>query len=335
MNLHLNLPNGGYDIIIERGSLRRAGEYLNIKGRAIVVTDSGVPEKYAKAVAESLSCARIITLPEGETTKCLKYFGYLLEEMLAYGLTRTDALVAVGGGVVGDITGFAAACYMRGIDFYNVPTTLLSEVDSSIGGKTAIDLSSAKNVVGAFHQPKKVLIDPDTLYTLPKRQISAGLAEAVKMALTSDAELFKYIEENDISKDSYEKLIYRSLLIKKSVVEEDEREGGLRRILNFGHTLGHGIEAEANGELFHGECVALGMIPMLAENLRPRVIKVLNSLGLPTAHSIDIERALAYVSKDKKCDGAFVNAIFVDEIGSYRIEKMHIDEFTEYIKKSK
>ena len=332
MILHMELGKDGYDIVIERSSLCRAGEILGIKGKAIVVTDSGVPAKYAKAVSDSLGGAKIVTLPEGEATKSLQYFGRLLEEMLAEGLTRTDAAVAVGGGVVGDLTGFAAACYMRGIDFYNIPTTLLSEIDSSIGGKTAIDLNNAKNIVGAFHQPKKVLIDPDTLKTLPKRQISAGLAEAVKMALTSDRDLFEYIEACDVSADAYEKLIYRSLLIKKAVVEADEKELGLRRILNFGHTFGHGIEAAMEGELFHGECVALGMIPMLAPEIRGRVIKVLEKLGLPTKATVDTELALGLISSDKKCDGRDINTVFVDEIGSFRMEKMPTDKYIQYLK---
>jgi len=332
MKLHMDLPNGGYDIIVERGLLKNPSKHLNIKGRAMIVTDSGVPEEYSRAISDALGGAKIVTLPEGEATKSLGYFGMLLEDMLSYGLTRSDALVAVGGGVVGDLTGFAAACYMRGIDFYNVPTTLLSQVDSSIGGKTAIDLSSAKNIVGAFHQPKKVLIDPDTLKTLPKRQINAGLAEAIKMSLTSDESLFEFIEGNDVSNDGYTELIYRSLLIKKSVVEKDERESGLRRILNFGHTLGHGIEAAANGALLHGECVALGMIPMLSGNIRQRVIKVLESLGLPTKSNVDLDRALAFISSDKKCDGELVSAVFVDKIGSYRIEKIEIAELIDYIK---
>ncbi len=332
MILHLDLKERGYDIIIERGSIKKAADYLGIKGRAMIVTDSGVPEEYARCVSDSLGGAKILTIPEGESTKSLKYFGYILENALNAGLTRSDALIAIGGGVVGDITGFAAACYMRGIDFYNIPTTLLSEVDSSIGGKTAIDLSGAKNIVGAFHQPKCVLIDPDTLATLPQRQISAGLAEALKMSLTSDAELFRYIEDADVSREAYTELIYRSLLIKKAVVEADEREGGLRRILNFGHTFGHGIEAVSDGTLFHGECVALGMIPMLSPKLRGRVITVLRKLGLPTDYEVDIDKALDFVSNDKKCEGDSVNAVFVDEIGSFRTEKLTVSEFRKYIK---
>ena len=250
--------------------------------------------------------------------------------MLTFGLQRKDAIVAVGGGVVGDMAGFAAATYMRGVDFYNVPTTLLSQVDSSIGGKTAIDFGGVKNILGAFYQPRAVLIDTDVLSTLDKRQISSGLAEVVKMSLTSDKELFEALESG-LWKTDIADMIIRALKIKKAVVEADEREGGLRKILNFGHTFGHGIEAL--GGLYHGECVALGMIPMCAEELRPRVKNLLKSMGLPTEFSGDHDSAFSFMKHDKKGDGAKTDAVFVDAPGSYRLEKIELSKLCEYIKK--
>ncbi|MEE1319023.1 MAG: 3-dehydroquinate synthase family protein, partial [Ruminococcus sp.] len=252
MNIHMDLKENSYDILVERGILNRAGEILNLKRRVLVVTDSGVPEIYAKTVAKQCKEPIICTVESGEASKSLETFGTLLQKMLDNNFSRKDCVVAVGGGVVGDLSGYAAASYMRGIDFYNIPTTFLSQIDSSIGGKTAINLGNVKNIVGAFYQPKKVLIDPDVLSTLPERQISNGLAEAVKMALTSDSELFDIFEKEDI-KEKIEKIIIRSLNIKKNVVEQDEKESGLRKILNFGHTIGHGIETSS--ELYHGECV--------------------------------------------------------------------------------
>nr|MBE6544731.1 3-dehydroquinate synthase [Oscillospiraceae bacterium] len=320
--VHLNLGNRGYDINIGRGLLSRAGELFNLNRRVLIVTDSGVPSEYAETVRMVCKDARIITLPEGEGTKSIDSFATLLNAMLSFGMTRTDCVVAVGGGVVGDLSGFAAASFMRGIDFYNIPTTLLSQVDSSIGGKTAINLSGVKNIVGAFHQPKGVICDLDTLKTLPDRQISNGLAEAIKMSLTSDEELFSLFEKEEITENILEKIVIGSVKIKRAVVEADEHEGGVRRILNFGHTLGHGIEAAEGGNLYHGECVALGMMAVCSEEIKKRLIPVLQKAGLPTGYDGDINKALSFIEHDKKCDGSLISVIFVDRVGSYRIEKM-------------
>ena len=246
--------------------------------------------------------------------------------MLRLGMTRGDWGAAVGGGMAGDLAGFAAATYMRGVDFYNIPTTLLSQVDSSIGGKTAIDMDGVKNIVGAFHQPRAVLIDPDTLRTLPPRQISAGLAESVKMALTSDADLLDRIERSADLTAGLPEIIARSLTIKKNVVEQDPHEHGLRRVLNFGHTVGHAIESSAGGRLLHGECVALGMLPMCAPALRPRLIRVLRKCGLPTEIETTREALLPYLRHDKKGQGAAVTAVEVDEPGSFRFTTMMPEE---------
>jgi 3-dehydroquinate synthase len=216
---------------------------------------------------------------------------------------------------------------MRGIDFYNIPTTLLSQVDSSIGGKVAINLDHVKNIVGAFHQPKCVLIDPDVLQTLPARQIANGLAEALKMSLTSDAELFALFEEGR-AKDCIEEVIERSLRIKKSVVEQDEKETGVRRILNYGHTLGHGVEAFAHEHgLYHGECVAIGMLPMCAPDVRVRLLKVLKNLDLPTEIPGDLNPMLEAVAHDKKCAGTSVSVVYVPVVGDYQIKKLPLSEW--------
>ena len=331
MVLHLNLPTGGYPIYIERGALDRVGELLSLDRRVLVVTDSGVPCDYARRVAAQCREAHIVTVPAGEGSKSLSTLELLLNAMLQNGFGRTDCVVAVGGGVVGDLSGFAASTFMRGIDFYNIPTTVLSQVDSSIGGKVAVNFGGVKNVVGAFYQPKAVIIDPDVLSTLPKRQIANGLAEAVKMSLTSDRELFEIFERGE-ALQNIDTVIERSLRTKKAVVEEDEKESGVRRILNFGHTLGHGVEGANFEKLYHGECVALGMIPMCAPDVRTRLIAVLQSLGLPTKIEGDIETVLQLTTHDKKCEGTSVNVVFVDSIGSYRIEKMPLAEWQQYIR---
>ena len=329
MNIHLDLKENSYDIIVERGVLAKAGEHLNLSRRVLVVTDSGVPEIYAQTLAAQCKTPVICTVPSGEASKSLETFGSLLRKMLENGFSRKDCVVAVGGGVVGDLSGFAASAYMRGIDFYNIPTTLLSQIDSSIGGKTAINFGGIKNIVGAFYQPKKVLIDPELLKTLPERQISNGLAEAVKMALTSDSKLFDIFENLNIE-ESIDEIIVRSLNIKKSVVEQDEKEAGLRKLLNFGHTIGHGIESSGNlEELYHGECVALGIIPMCGENIRERVINVLKKCNLYNMIDFDWDKISEVMFHDKKADGASVSVTMVNEIGSFEIKTLECSQVIE------
>ncbi|MBO7740726.1 MAG: 3-dehydroquinate synthase, partial [Clostridia bacterium] len=312
MTLTVTLPHTHYDIVVERGSLKRAATYLNLQRRVLIVTDSGVPKEYAQTIASLSKEPIIVTVNEGEESKSLASYETLLKTMLNNHFTRKDCVVAVGGGVVGDLAGFTAASYMRGVDFYNIPTTLLSQVDSSIGGKTAINFGGIKNTVGAFYQPKQVLIDPDLLKTLPKRQLANGLAEALKMALTFDKDLFSLFETEDVEQ-SLDEIIIRSLLIKKDVVEKDEKEAGLRRVLNFGHTVGHGIESENEKHgLYHGECVALGMIPMCSDEVRCRLFPILERLSLPTKADFDPENALAAMLHDKKADDNAVSVITVD-----------------------
>lgn len=235
---------------------------------------------------------------------------------------------------MGDLAGFAAACYMRGIDFYNIPTTVLSQVDSSIGGKTAVDFAGYKNIIGAFWQPKRVIIDTEVLATLPERQISNGLAEAVKMSLTSDPQLFALFENGNYSEHTDE-IIERSLKIKRAVVEKDEREGGLRKILNFGHTIAHAIESANQMEnLYHGECVAAGMVPMCSEKVRERLIPVLKKLNLPISFSAEPEKIIEAVTHDKKCSGNTLTVIRVPEIGKYEMKDITVDELFEELRKA-
>ncbi len=324
----MNLGPDSYDITLERGVFGRAGEILNLRRKAMIVTDSGVPEKWVRTLAQQCVEADVFRMPAGEKNKNLDVFREVLRRMLAFGMHRGDCVAAVGGGVAGDLAGFAAACYMRGIDFYNCPTTVLSQVDSSIGGKTAVDLDGIKNIVGAFYQPKAVLIDPDTLSTLPARQVANGLAEAVKMALCFDAEEFARFETEDTA-ERMDRIIENALRTKKYVVEQDEKEHGLRRALNFGHTLGHGIEAQEESGLYHGECVALGMLPMCAPDIRERLEKVLKKLALPTACGADVKQVMQAVLHDKKAYGKTITAIRVEKAGSFIEQQMTPDELEE------
>ena len=329
MKLSVLLGDRSYDIYVERNILKKSGEYLDLKRKVLVITDRGVPIEYANAVCQACDQPIRVIVEPGEGSKSFETYEKLCKIMLDNHFTRTDCVVAVGGGVVGDLAGFVAATYMRGIDFYNIPTTLLSQVDSSIGGKTAVNFSGIKNVIGCFYQPKRVLIDPCTLKTLPRRQMSNGFAEIIKMAVNFDEQLFETIENEDIfSDDNLDEIIFRALTIKKNVVEADEKENGIRRVLNFGHTIGHGIEAQQDlSGLYHGECVAIGMIPMCAPEIRGRVRGALGKAALPVVWRYNIEKIYEAVLHDKKLDGGKIALVFCDKIGSYRVDKMPVEAF--------
>lgn len=322
---------GGYDIFLERGAIGNIRKFIDLDRSVLIVTDSGVPTDYSKNIAKQCKDAHIVTVPQGESSKSFENYKMLLSKLVEFSFTRSDCVVAVGGGVVGDLAGFAAVSFMRGIDFYNVPTTVLSQVDSSIGGKVAIDFEGYKNIVGAFYPPKAVVIDPDTLATLSERHISNGLSEAVKMAVTFDEKLFELFENSD-PVENIDNIIESSLKIKKCVVETDERESGLRKVLNFGHTLAHAIESANNmQELYHGECVALGMIPMCSDEVRERLIKVLKKLRLPTEFKCDNEKLLNAMSHDKKMDGSSITVVYSPKIGEFQMKTLSFEDFKKEI----
>ena len=340
MMIRMNLGDRSYDIVLKRGCVSEAAELLDVDRKCLIVTDSGVPAQYAEAVASQCREPLVVTVPQGEDSKSMSRLEELLTAMLEAGFTRSDCVIAVGGGVPGDLAGFAAATYMRGVDFYNIPTTLLSQADSSIGGKTAVNLGGAKNIAGAFWQPRRVLIDPDVLSTLPADQMAGGLAEIIKAGLIADADLFEYIEAKcracsgddgalSVAEQDTERLLEAALKVKKAVVEEDEREGGRRRILNFGHTLGHGIESVTG--MLHGKCVALGMIPMCSPEVRDRLLPVLEKTGLPVRLDADADEVCEAMLKDKKMKDAMIAAVYVDHAGSASVRMTAPEELRERI----
>ena len=334
-NMRMEMGERSYGITVGKGILSKVGELFNLDRKIFILTDSGVPARYSESIETASKDAVIYTVPMGEGSKSFAVLEGVLAKMMDFDMGRGDALVAVGGGVVGDLGGFAAAVYMRGIDFYSIPTTVLSCVDSSIGGKTAVNFGGVKNVIGAFHQPRGVLIDTELLKTLPKRQFSNGLAEVVKMAATFDEALFVRLEQEGLTDENTEEIIVSSLKIKKHVVECDEKEGGLRKVLNFGHTLGHGIEGiTGENELYHGECVALGIPPVCAPGVRERVVRLCEKLGLPMSTDFNLEAALALVAHDKKCQSGEISVIKVEKIGSYKIEKMSLGAFGDAVRES-
>lgn len=359
-----------YSVVIGRGLLAAAGEMIlpHFTGRKLaLVTDSTVEKLYADAVTESLANAGFqvcrFTFPAGEESKCMATYAALQEFLAENRLSRKDGIVALGGGVTGDLAGFAAATYLRGIDFVQIPTTLLAAVDSSVGGKTGIDLKAGKNLCGAFHQPRIVICDIDTLTTLDYIDFIGGMAEVIKYGVIRDPELFKLLEErvSDIfaahkGKDSAMELLERVIAtcvgIKRDVVEADEFEGGLRAILNFGHTAAHSIENISGYKVPHGVAVAVGMSTaaeyahkkgMLAFDEAVRIWEIIDAYDLPTCESaiadwydldetIFTPEAMAEVAlSDKKAGGGSINLVIPTKIGDCKIEKTPTDRLTEFM----
>ena len=299
----------------------------------MIVTDKGVPEKYMNIVKAQCPNGYSIAVEQGEGAKSFKVFEEVCRKLLDLGFHRNDLIIALGGGVIGDLAGFAAASYMRGIDFINIPTTTLSQIDSSIGGKTAINLGDTKNIIGAFYQPKGVFIDLEVLKTLPERHYYNGLVEALKAGLIYDRELFEIFENKNID-ENLQEIIYRALLVKKDVVEKDEKEENLRKILNFGHTVGHGIEGFFHlKDVLHGEGVAMGMLPMIEdEELRERTKKILKKMNIDTDIKYDREKVFELMLKDKKSDQDKITLVKVKELGKAELVKVPIEKCKNYLK---
>lgn len=335
MVLTMELGDKGYDIVVERGALRELARYMDTGRRALIVTDDGVPAALAGVVSAQFPRGTVVTVGMGEGAKSFPVFQMLCEKLLELHFTKSDVVVALGGGVIGDLAGFAAASFMRGIGFVNLPTTTLSQIDSSIGGKVAINLGGVKNCVGAFYQPELVVVDADTLSTLPERHRRNGLVEAVKAGLIGDSGLFGLFESEDPAR-CLDEIILRSLAVKKAIVEQDEREQGLRRLLNLGHTVGHGLEGvyglDGGGALLHGEAVAVGLLPMIdGKELRERTAAALRRLGVNPAFPYDADRVYEVMTFDKKNRGGTISIVRVREPGEAYLKEIPVEELRGYL----
>ena len=341
--LHVNTASD-YDIRIEAGILDRCGEEIAplVRGRrCAVLVDSNVRGLYADRVGQSLLRAGftpcLCTFPAGERSKNLRTYGEILEFLAANRLTRSDCVVALGGGVTGDMAGFAAATYLRGIDYIQIPTTLLSQVDSSVGGKTAVDLAAGKNLAGAFYQPKAVLMDPSALETLPDSTFADGMAEVIKYGCIWDRDFFRFLAAHpsrEAVMGEIETVLHTCCDCKRQVVERDEWDQGLRMILNFGHTLGHAYELAGHYEsCTHGQAVAAGMVAaarlgaalgVTDPDVIPAVRELVRAFGLPDQIPCPPETIAEAVGIDKKGDGAELTLILLRQIGEavpLRMEK--------------
>ena len=336
-----------YDILIERGLLRRAGELVRgvtNAGTVMLVSDDSVWPLYGETVQKSLADAGFsvcrFVFPHGEGSKCAKTYLALLDALCENRLTRADAVVALGGGVAGDLTGFAASTYLRGIGFIQIPTTLLAMVDSSVGGKTAINLRAGKNQLGCFHQPAAVICDTDAFSTLPEREVRSGSAEIIKYGVIGDEGFFESLGEEPISA-RYEAVVECCVSMKRDFVTRDEFDRGDRRYLNFGHTIGHAAERCSGYTLPHGYAVAMGMaaISRAAESFgisekgtAERIEKMLKRYGLPTEINFARDDMLDAMLSDKKSDGSSVALIVPERIGRCRIENAGAAELCEWLK---
>lgn len=337
-----------YDITIQNGILDEIGSYLRALTKAktaVLITDDIVDALYAARAEKALKAADFQTLkfvfPNGERSKNIHVYAEILEFLAQNRVTRTDCIVALGGGVVGDMAGFAAATYQRGIDFIQVPTTLLACVDSSVGGKTAIDLTAGKNLAGAFYQPRAVLCDPETLSTLSAPLFADGMAEVIKYGVIFNKAFFRFLCTHE-AKENLETVIETCVKLKRDVVEQDEKDRGLRGLLNFGHTLGHAVEGCSDFAVSHGSAVAIGMVlasrgayltGMTETDCTEQILEVLQKYNLPTATVYTAQQLLDRALSDKKRDGSTITLVIPKVLGECVLRKVSTDALLPFIEK--
>jgi 3-dehydroquinate synthase len=349
--LHINLGEDSYDILIQRGAFQQVGKWVQSlwkPQRVAVITDSNVAPLYGQPIIDALTqegfSAKLFVVPAGEKSKSLEQATILYDQLAEMGLTRSDGLIALGGGVIGDLAGFVASTYMRGIHFLQIPTTLLAQVDSSIGGKTAVNTGNAKNLVGTFSQPAGVLIDPELLHSLPIYRVQEGIAEIIKSAAIADKKLWQQLtelkDEQDLL-DHAEEVITAALQVKQKVVEEDPFDHGSRLTLNFGHTIGHGLEKTAAFTISHGAGVAMGMVMITqhaeAIGLSPvgttdALKTMIRKFNLPTSPETMNQAALYQaITHDKKARGKQLKIILLEAIGQAKIVTIPTEEIKDYL----
>lgn len=325
------------DVVIGKGIFSDLAKYVNLDRKVLVIADSGIPKKYINTVSKQCKDCYVRYFPKGEANKNIDTYELLLFALTDKQFTRKDLIIALGGGVTTDLAGFVASSYMRGIEFVNIPTTLLAQVDASIGGKVGIDFNNYKNIVGHFYKPSKAVIDVDTLKTLDDRLFLEGISEIIKMAITLDKEFYLYLESLDLKglKDNIEYIVSKSVMLKSNIVALDEQEAGLRRVLNFGHTVGHAVESLSKGQLLHGEAVSIGMTYMVEEPLKTRLVNLLKKFGLPTECKYTSYELIGYIEMDKKkVDTDKIVIITCPDIGKYEFKEITLLELNKMIERS-
>ncbi|MFO7969733.1 MAG: 3-dehydroquinate synthase [Candidatus Izemoplasmatales bacterium] len=324
MNINVKSSKRNYNIFIKNNLLDNLKDYLDMNKFYIIITDNQIPSIYIKKVSSYCKNNHIIRFPAGEKSKSIEQYKIIIEELIAKQVKRDAIIIALGGGVTGDLAGFVAATLYRGVDYIQIPTSLLAQIDSSIGGKVAINSQSIKNAIGSFYPPIKVLIDPTTLTSLPKRHFNNGMAEMIKYGMIYSNDFFEEIKSSNVT-ENIEYFIYKSLRIKKHFVESDEYDQNFRQILNFGHTFGHAYEAYYNYEKYlHGEAISLGMLKMVNNEIKSSLINLLKKYELPTTDSAPKKDLIKLIKHDKKNTTEYINLIYVDQIGKGYIKKTKI-----------
>lgn len=329
----INIPIKGnsYDVHINRGILSDISSYIDVKRQIVIITDDFIPKIYLNTIKEKMDNPLIFEVPQGEISKTMEIAYSIIENMIDSKITRKCLVIGLGGGVIGDLSGFIASIYMRGVDFIQIPTTLLSQIDSSIGGKVGINAINMKNAIGSFYQPKLVLIDPNTLSTLAVREFNNGMAEMIKYGMIASNPLFNDLLEKDITKN-IEYYIEKCISIKKDIVINDVYDKGERQLLNFGHTIGHAIEKYSDFSLLHGESISIGMVLMSKKyNYYNDLVKILKKYSLPVQYEYNKEQIFNYIKTDKKASQNFVNIVLVEKIGTSIIKEIKINEIKNYL----
>jgi len=331
--IKINIPieENPYEVIISRGILNEIDTYIDINRQIVIITDDFIPKVYLNTIKEKMLNPLVFEVPQGESSKSMEIAYSIIDEMVDSKITRKCLIIALGGGVVGDLAGFISSIYMRGVDFIQIPTTLLSQIDSSIGGKVGINSSNMKNSIGSFYQPKVVLIDPNTLKTLAQKEIHNGIGEMIKYGLIAGKALFIDVCEKNIFLN-IEDYIEKCIKIKKNLIVKDVFDNGERQLLNFGHTIGHAIEQFSRYNILHGEAVSIGMAKMAIDKpYYTKLIEVLDKYSLPYDYEYDVETLYNFIKTDKKASENTINLVLVDEVGKGYIKNISINKIKEYL----
>lgn len=336
MEFTVKLTDAQSHVIIEKDCTSHLKDYCDLNGKVMMISDTNIPMSLKNKIMDQIEQVTLVEITPGESSKSFETYQMLLNKLLELEFSRNDLVIALGGGVIGDLSGFVAATYKRGCRLISIPTTTLSQIDSSIGGKVAINLQNIKNCVGTFYHPSVVLVDITTLSTLPLRHFYNGLVEALKTGCIGDPILFdlfkQHAHELSLNSPYLTEIIERSLLFKKKVVEEDEKETGLRKILNFGHTIGHAIESTHLDEYYHGECVANGMI-LIEDNqkIKQELANICMKMNIPLIPYNSHDKWMNYIKNDKKAKGNEIDIVKVDQIGEAMITRIQIEDLRNMI----
>ncbi|MDD2682217.1 MAG: 3-dehydroquinate synthase [Bacilli bacterium] len=337
MEIVINSKNNKYNIIFEKAILGHLKDYLNVLEKTLIIYDENIDNVKLNNIVRQFPEVFTYKVKAGESSKSIETFTQILDYLVNKKFSRSDTIIALGGGVIGDLTGFTASVFKRGCKLVMIPTTTMSMMDSAVGSKNALNFSNIKNVVGSFYAPDLVLIDPEVLDSLPRRHYINGMFEALKMGLLLDKKLFNFFEEGIYSKNILE-VIERSILAKKKIVEKDEKDFGIRHILNFGHTLGHGIESSYHlDKLLHGESIAIGLIYMIEDKeLKNKVKNIIIRMGLDVdtlIANIDKNMLLTYLQNDKKAKNGKIEAVFLENMNKYHIRQVTAEELVDLLGK--